>query len=134
MNTASAKDATGYVLFRPGPLQALHVLRTGNCSVLRTDYVRVHRQSPIVVSPWTGNPLSLLNAVLAVPATSDVDCVKFCNVACILHVYKVEVCPGVRAGGEYTRETPRYRNTLVTWETPFHAVDSSRSRDVDTPP
>ncbi|PHJ24314.1 polynucleotide 5 -hydroxyl-kinase [Cystoisospora suis] len=80
-------------------------------SALPADYVRVHRQSPIVVSPWTGNPLSLLNAILAVPSTNDVDCVKFCNVACILHVYKVEEVPSlsqledeIAAGPTYVAE------------------------------
>ncbi|KFG59552.1 polynucleotide 5'-hydroxyl-kinase, partial [Toxoplasma gondii RUB] len=63
-------------------------------------YVRSQKQSPIAVSPWTGNPLSLANALLGVPATRDPALVKFSNVACLLHVFKVEEMPSALGENE----------------------------------
>ncbi|CBZ49671.1 hypothetical protein NCLIV_001590 [Neospora caninum Liverpool] len=74
-------------------LVRLEVVKLAPLSALPADYVRSQRQSPIAVSPWTGNPLSLANALLGVPATRDPALVKFANVACLLHVFKVEEMP-----------------------------------------
>ncbi|PFH31632.1 polynucleotide 5'-hydroxyl-kinase [Besnoitia besnoiti] len=71
-------------------------------SALPADYVRSQKQSPITVSPWTGNPLALANALVAVPATRDPAFVKFANVACLIHIFKVEEVPaplGEEGGG-----------------------------------
>ncbi|KYF39703.1 polynucleotide 5'-hydroxyl-kinase [Toxoplasma gondii ARI] len=81
-------------------LVQLEVVKLAPLSALPADYVRSQKQSPIAVSPWTGNPLSLANALLGVPATRDPALVKFSNVACLLHVFKVEEMPSALGENE----------------------------------
>ncbi|KAK1443524.1 cleavage/polyadenylation factor IA subunit clp1p like protein [Babesia gibsoni] len=60
---------------------------------LPTDDAGKVNKEEIYASPWTGDPVSLINSILAIPATDDIKLIPYCNIIGFVLVKCVEEVP-----------------------------------------